>query len=140
MVLLMRGQISIEFSILLLAALLAILIASAWPGLYGLAKTGKVSSMSLAHAAVAKMKQNIEMVSAGDVGTKKMIYIKSPPGNWTASGNELSFYHANFKRFKVSTNCSLSIIMNNVSIANAKVITVCIEKINNTHVNITITQ
>jgi len=95
----MRGQISIEFSILLLAGLIAIIIASAWPGLYGLHKTAKVSSMSLAHAAVAKMKQNIEMVSAGDVGTKKMIYIKSPPGNWTASGHELRFYKYMFITF-----------------------------------------
>jgi uncharacterized protein (UPF0333 family) len=135
----MRGQISIEFSILLLAGLIAILIASAWPGLYGLHKTAVVSSMSLAHAAVAKMKQNIEMVSAGDVGTKKIIYIKSPPGNWTASGNELLFHHANFN-ITVSTNCSLSIIMNNTPINKTEVISVCIEKINSTHVNVTITQ
>ena len=135
----MRGQISVEFSILLLAGLIAILIASAWPGLYGLSKTAKVSSMSLAHAAVAKMKQNIEMVSAGDVGTKKMIYIKSPPGNWTASGNKLAFHHANFN-ITVSTNCSLSIIMNNTPINKIKVISVYIEKINSTHVNVTITQ
>ena len=139
MVLLMRGQISIEFSILLLAGLIAIIIASAWPGLYGLAKTAKVSSMGLAHTAVAKMKQNIEMVSTGDVGTKKMIYIKSPPGNWTASGNEVSFHHANFN-ITISTNCSLSVIMNNVSINKIKVITAYIEKINNTHVNVTIVQ
>ena len=136
----MRGQISIEFSILLLAALLAVLIASVWPGLYGLAETGKVSSMSLAHATVTKMKQNIEMVFSGDVGTRKTVYIKCPPGNWTASGKELKFYRPNY--FNISTNCSASIIMGNtpININKTKVITVYIEKINNTHVNVTITQ
>jgi uncharacterized protein (UPF0333 family) len=138
----MRGQISIEFSILLLAGLIAILIASTLPGIDGLDKTAEVSSMSLAHAAVAKMKQNIEMVSAGDVGTKKVIYIKSPPGNWTASGHELRFYRTDHFDINISTNCSLSIIMDNapINVSNIKVITVCIEKINNTHVNVTIIQ
>jgi len=135
----MRGQISLEFSLLFLGVLLAVIIAVGYPGMFGLKKTTEISSMSLAHAAVSKMKQNIELVAAADEGTMKIVYIKCPPGTWESNGNILYFYRNGSIKFNITTECSVNINLNgNKTISNARIINAIIKKVNNTHINVTI--
>ncbi|XRO74847.1 class III signal peptide-containing protein [Methanocaldococcus sp. 28A] len=125
-----RAQLSLEFSILFLVSLLVITIAVGWPGMFGLKKTATISSMSLAHAAVSKMKQNIELVAAADVGTTKIVYIKCPPGEWYVFNNQLQFKNSLFN-YTISTNCSVNITLKgNTNISTSRIITVNITKTN----------
>ncbi|AIJ05914.1 hypothetical protein JH146_1071 [Methanocaldococcus bathoardescens] len=134
-----RGQISLEFSLLFLAVLLAIIIAVGYPGMFGFKKTVTISSMSLAHAAVSKMKQNIELVAAAGEGTTKIVYIKCPPGHWEANKNILYFYRDGDIKFNITANCNTNINLNgNKTVSKAKIIIVEIQKINESHVNVTI--
>ena len=135
----MRGQISLEFSLLFLGLLLAIVIAVGYPGMFGLKKTVSISSMSLAHAAVSKMKQNIELVAAADEGTTKIVYIKCPPGYWEANKNVLYFYRDGNIKFNITANCDININLNgNTTITSSKIIIANITKINESYVNVTI--
>ncbi|ACV24741.1 Protein of unknown function DUF361 [Methanocaldococcus fervens AG86] len=134
-----KGQISLEFSLLFLAVLLAIIIAVGYPGMFGLKKTVDISSMSLAHAAVSKMKQNIDLVAAADEGTTKIVYIKCPPGHWEANNNVLRFYRNDDVKFNIITNCSSDIALNgNTTISEAKIIGVKIEKVSEDIISVTI--
>jgi uncharacterized protein (UPF0333 family) len=135
----MRGQISLEFSLLFLGLLLAIVIAVGYPGMFGLKKTVSISSMSLAHAAVSKMKQNIELVAAADEGTTKIVYIKCPPGYWEANKNVLYFYRDGNIKFNITANCDININLNgDTNITSSKIIIANITKINESYVNVTI--
>jgi len=134
-----KGQISLEFSLLFLGVLLAIVIAVGYPGMFGLKKTVSVSSMSLAHAAVSKMKQNIELVAAADEGTTKIVYIKCPPGYWGVNKNILYFYRDGDVKFNITANCNININLNgNKTVSTAKIIIAEIKKINESHVNVTL--
>ncbi len=106
----MRGQISLEFSILFLALLVVVIVSTMTPGMYGYKKTIEVSSASLGHAAVSKLKNNIEMLSVSDVGSKKTILIKSPPGTWKINGTTITLEGHGFN---ISTNCSIRLNTNN---------------------------
>ncbi|ADC70007.1 Protein of unknown function DUF361 [Methanocaldococcus sp. FS406-22] len=134
-----NGQISLEFSLLFLGVLLAIVIAVGYPGMFGFKKTVSISSMSLAHAAVSKMKQNIELVAAADEGTTKIVYIKCPPGYWGANKNIVYFYRDGDIKFNITANCNININLNgNKTVSTAKIIIANITKINESYVNVTI--
>ncbi|XRP96287.1 class III signal peptide-containing protein [Methanocaldococcus sp. 16A] len=133
-----RAQLSLEFSILLLVSLLVIIIAVGWPGMFGLKKTATVSSMSLAHAAVSKMKQNIELVAAADEGTTKIVYIKCPPGEWNVVNNQLQFKNPSFS-YTITTNCSVDVTLTgDTDISTSRIITVNITKTNVDEVTVNI--
>ncbi|ENN95784.1 hypothetical protein J422_05978 [Methanocaldococcus villosus KIN24-T80] len=124
-----KAQISLEFSILFLATLLAIIIGVSYPGLYGLNKSTKISSMSLAHAAVMKMKENIEMVGMCEDGSVKVVLIKCPPGIWEANGNEISFTNSKLN-YTISTNCSNEVVISGErDIRQFTIITATVEKV-----------
>ena len=136
-----RGQISLEFSLLFLGVLLAIVIAVGYPGMFGFNKSVSISSMSLAHAAVSKMKQNIELVSSADEGTMKIVYIKCPPGTWGANNNILYFYRDGNIKFNITAKCDINIILNgNKTVSTPKIIIANITKIDETHVIVTLYQ
>ena len=125
----MRGQISLEFSILLLSLLIVVIITTIIPGLYGYKKTIETSSASLGHGAMSKLKNNIEMLSVLDPGSAKIVYIKSPPGIWRINGSNITLEG---NGFNISTKCSV-ILMSNVSEyrTNLSVIEIRLEKRNN---------
>jgi uncharacterized protein (UPF0333 family) len=77
-----KGQISLEFTIILLVFIVMSLLATIKPGLYGLDKSAKTASASLAHAGMSKLKTNIELLDLSDVNSSKIVYIKSPAGIW----------------------------------------------------------
>ncbi|AEF96514.1 class III signal peptide-containing protein [Methanotorris igneus] len=106
-----KGQISLEFTIIILAFLIAMVITTMGPGLFGMDKSVKTASASLAHAAMSKLKTNIELLAVADEGSSKIVYIKSPPGNWTVDGNNITFIGNDYN---VSTICSkrLKLIVN----------------------------
>ena len=108
----MRGQISLEFSILFLALLVVVIVSTMTPGLYGYKKTIEVSSASLGHAALSKLKANIDMLSVADEGSKKEIYIKSPPGTWKINGSTIILEG---NGYNISTTCSINLSTNNNS-------------------------
>ena len=86
----MRGQISLEFSILFLSLLVVVIITTMIPGMYGFGRTIETSSASLGHGALSKLKTNIDMLSVSDPGSRKVVYIKSPPGIWRINGNNIT--------------------------------------------------
>jgi uncharacterized protein (UPF0333 family) len=106
----MRGQISLEFSILFLALLIVVIVSTMTPGMYGYKKTIESSSASLGHAALSTLKTNIEMLSVADVGSKKTILIKSPPAVWTID-NRTIILKGN--GYNISTTCSMDLRTNN---------------------------
>jgi len=106
----MRGQISLEFSILFLALLIVVIISTMTPGMYGYKKTIESSSASLGHAALSKLKTNIDMLSVADVGSKKTILIKSPSAVWTID-NRTIILKGN--GYNISTTCSVDLKTNN---------------------------
>lgn len=79
------------------------------PGLYGYKKTIEVSSASLGHAAVSKLKNNIEMLSVADEGSRRTVLIKSPPGVWNISDNTISFKG---NGYTITTTCDIKLETN----------------------------
>jgi uncharacterized protein (UPF0333 family) len=106
----MRGQVSLEFSILFLALLIVVIVSTMTPGMYGYKKTVEVSSASLGHAALSKLKSNIERLSVADEGSKKEVLIKSPPGIWRINGTTITLEG---NGFKISTDCGINLSTNN---------------------------
>ena len=106
----MRGQISLEFSILFLALLVVVIVSTMTPGMYGYKKTIEVSSASLGHSALSKLKNNIERLSVADEGSKKEVLIKSPPGIWRINGTTITLEG---NGFKISTDCGINLSTNN---------------------------
>lgn len=102
----MRGQVSLEFSILFLALLIAVIVTTMIPGMYGYKKTVEVSYASLGHGALSKLKTNIEMLSVLDPGSKKVVYIKSPPGVWEVNNNTITLRGDGFN---ISTSCNVNL-------------------------------
>jgi len=122
----MRGQISLEFSILFLALLVVVIIATIIPGMYGYKKTIETSSASLGHGALSKLKTNIEMLSVLEPGSKKVVYIKSPPGTWKIDSNRITLEG---NGFTISTECSVNLDSNyNEYRTNLSVIEIHLEK------------
>ncbi len=103
----MRGQVSLEFTILFLALLVAIIISTMVPGIYGLDKSVKVSAASLAHAALSNVKNNVEMLSVADAGSSKTIYIKSPPAEWDIAEGNIT---VSGNGFTIRTTCNIDIV------------------------------
>ncbi|ADG13011.1 class III signal peptide-containing protein [Methanocaldococcus infernus] len=134
----MRGQISLEFSILILAVIVFVIISVGYVGIYGLNRSVQISAMSLAHSSVAKMKENIELVSLGDINTTKIVYIKTPPGTWSSNNNIIVFTNNNLN-YSVSATCSVNVEMNgNLTINQGRTIRAVIRKINDNLVRVTI--
>jgi uncharacterized protein (UPF0333 family) len=106
----MRGQISLEFSILFLALLVVVIVSTMTPGMYGYKKTVEVSSASLGHAALSKLKTNIDMLSVADKGSKKVVYIKSPPAEWEINGRNITLKG---NGYNITTTCDINLITNN---------------------------
>ena len=106
MVFIMRGQISLEFSILFLALLVVVIISTMTPGMFGYKKVIETSSASIGHAALSKLKTNIDMLATTDVGSVKVVYIKSPPGTWEVDGNSIILKG---NGYNISTNCSINL-------------------------------
>ena len=106
----MRGQVSLEFSILFLALLIVVIVSTMTPGMYGYKKTIESSSASLGHAALSTLKTNIEMLSVADVGSKKTILIKSPPAVWTIDNRTITLKG---NGYNISTTCSVDLKTNN---------------------------
>ncbi|MBW9222552.1 class III signal peptide-containing protein [Methanothermococcus sp. SCGC AD-155-C09] len=102
----MRGQISLEFSILFLALLVVVIISTMTPGMFGYKKVVETSSASIGHAALSKLKTNIDMLATTDVGSVKVVYIKSPPGTWEVNGNSIILKG---NGYNISTNCSINL-------------------------------
>ncbi|EHP86567.1 class III signal peptide-containing protein [Methanotorris formicicus] len=105
----MRGQISLEFTIIILAFLVAVVITTMGPGLYGMDKSVKSASASLAHAAMSKLKTNIELLALSDEGSSKVVYIKSPPGTWKVDGKTITFIG---NGYSITATCSIDIVAN----------------------------
>jgi len=124
----MRGQISLEFSILLLSLLIVIIITTIIPGLYGYKKVVETSSASLGHGALSKLKTNIEMLAVLDEGSKKIVYIRSPPGTWKVGDRNITFEG---EGFEISTTCSVNLESDNneYRVENLRVIRVHLEKV-----------
>jgi len=124
----MRGQISLEFSILFLSLLVVVIITTIIPGMYGYKKTIDTSSASLGHGALSKLKTNIEMLSVLDPGSRKVVYIKSPPGIWNVSNHTITLKG---NGFNISTKCSVNLISNVVPYkTNLSVIEIHLLKVN----------
>lgn len=101
-----KGQVSVEFIVLFLALLVAIVVSTMTPGVFGLNKTIELSSASLAHAALSKAKNNVELLSASDPGSSKLVYIKSPVSKWEFDNKSI---YVSGKGFNISTNTSISL-------------------------------
>ena len=130
----MRGQISLEFSILFLALLIVMVVATMTPGMYGYKKTVESSSASLGHAALSKLKTNIDMLSVAGVGSKKTILIKSPPATWEINGNNIILKG---NGYNVSTTCDVNLTTNDYNYStNMSGITIILTKNeNNIYIN-----
>ncbi|MBW9220717.1 class III signal peptide-containing protein [Methanothermococcus sp. SCGC AD-155-M21] len=105
----MRGQISLEFSILFLALLVVVIISTMTPGMFGYKEVIETSSASIGHAALSKLKTNIDMLATTDVGSVKVVYIKSPPGIWEVNGNSITLKG---NGYNISTNCNINLSSN----------------------------
>jgi len=101
-----KGQVSVEFIILFLALLVAVVVSTMTPGIFGLNKTIELSSASLAHAALSKAKNNVELLSASDPGSSKLVYIKSPVSKWEFDNRSI---YVSGKGFNISTNTTIDI-------------------------------
>jgi uncharacterized protein (UPF0333 family) len=101
-----KGQVSVEFIILFLALLVAIVISTMTPGVFGLTKTVELSSASLAHAALSKVKSNVEMLSVSDEGSLKLVYVKSPSSKWEFNNKSINVVGDGFN---ISTTTSIGV-------------------------------
>ncbi|ABR56908.1 class III signal peptide-containing protein [Methanococcus aeolicus] len=101
-----KGQISLEFSILFLALLVAIIVSTMIPGMYGYKKTIETSSASMGHAALSKLKTNIDMLSVADAGSKKVVFVKSPPAKWEISGRNIILKG---NGYNITTTCDIDL-------------------------------
>ncbi|WP_292460035.1 class III signal peptide-containing protein [Methanothermococcus sp.] len=129
----MRGQISLEFSILFLALLVVVIVSTMTSGMYGYKKTVEVSSASLGHAALSKLKTNIDMLSVADSGSKKLVYIKSPPGIWVVNGTNITLKG---NGYNLTTTCSINLTTNEIYKTNLSVDAVLLERNkNNIYIN-----
>ncbi len=105
-----RGQISLEFSILFLAMLVVVVVSVMIPGMYGYKKTIEVSSASINHAAMSKLKSNIDILSTSGVGSKKIVYLKVLPGKWTINNRDIILYG---NGYNISTKTNIDLETNN---------------------------
>jgi len=112
-----KGQVSVEFIILFLALLVAVVVSTMTPGIFGLTpgifglnKSVELSSASLAHAALSKVKSNIEILSVSGTGSYKTVYVKSPPSTW---GVENKTIYVAGNGFNISTNTTIDVEMSN---------------------------
>ena len=101
-----KGQVSIEFIVLFLALLVAVVVSTMTPGIFGLNKSVELSSASLAHAALSKVKSNIELLSVSGEGSYKMVYVKSPPATWEFEDRTI---RVTGNGFNISTNTSIDL-------------------------------
>ncbi|MCS3900675.1 class III signal peptide-containing protein [Methanococcus voltae] len=86
-----KGQISMEFSILFLALLASVVVATIIPGLFGLDKTTEVAKASLAHGSLSNLKSNIQMMDTLDEGSYKLVRVKSPSeSTWNFATNNIT--------------------------------------------------
>ena len=131
----MRGQISLEFSILLLAMIVVVLITTITPGLYGFREVVKTSHASLGHGSLSKLRTNIEMLSVSDTGCTQVVYIRSPPATWSIDGRNITL---SGNGFRISTTCSIDLVSNNnpYRVGELRVIRVNLRKVNDTTVSI----
>ncbi|HIP84796.1 MAG TPA: class III signal peptide-containing protein [Methanothermococcus okinawensis] len=129
----MRGQISLEFSIILLSMILVILITTMIPGLYGYMKTVETSYASLGHGALSKLKTNIEMLAVSDPGSTKTLYIKSPPGIWRINNRDIVLEG---NGFEISTTCSVNLEPGGEYKTGLRVIKVRLEKVDDNTISI----
>ncbi|MBA2840638.1 uncharacterized protein (UPF0333 family) [Methanococcus maripaludis] len=116
-----KGQVSVEFIVLFLALLVAVVVSTMTPGIFGLNKTVELSSASLAHAALSKVKSNIEILSVSGEGSYKLVYVKSPPANWTFENRTIRVYG---NGFNISTNTSIDINTYNYPVSSLKILSV----------------
>ncbi len=107
-----RGQLSLEFSILLLAMLVAIIISSLIPGMYGYKESITVSQATLAHAAMSKLKNNIDILTTSDEGSIITLMIKSPKGGWRIDNRNITFYGDGYN---ITTTCNIDLDTNNIT-------------------------
>ncbi|MBA2862427.1 class III signal peptide-containing protein [Methanococcus maripaludis] len=129
-----KGQVSVEFIVLFLALLVAIVVSTMTPGIFGLNKSVELSSASLAHAALSKVKSNIELLSVSGSGSYKMVYVKSPPSNWEF-GNRTIRITGN--GFNISTNTSIDLNTGTYTVESLKILSVNLTR-NDNNVKITI--
>ncbi|WP_459201784.1 class III signal peptide-containing protein [Methanococcus sp. CF] len=101
-----KGQVSVEFIVLFLALLVAVVVSTMTPGIFGLNKTVELSSASLAHAALSKVKNNIELLAASDKGSSKLVYVKSPISKWEFDNHTVSL---SGDGYNVSTNTTVAL-------------------------------
>jgi len=130
----MRGQISLEFSIIFLALLIAVIISTIIPSMYGYGKLINTSLASLGHGALSKLKTNIEMLSVLDPGSRIVVYIRSPPGVWEIDDHSITLRGDGFT---ISTRCDINLNSNVRQYrTNLSVIEIHLEKVNDTTINI----
>uniref|UniRef100_A9A861 Class III signal peptide n=1 Tax=Methanococcus maripaludis (strain C6 / ATCC BAA-1332) TaxID=444158 RepID=A9A861_METM6 len=129
-----KGQVSIEFIVLFLALLVAVVVSTMTPGIFGLNKSVELSSASLAHAALSKVKSNIELLSVSGEGSYKMVYVKSPPANWTFENRTIRVVG---NGFNISTNTSIDLDDYERGVPTLKILSVNLTR-NDNNVKITI--
>jgi len=129
-----KGQVSVEFIVLFLALLVAIVVSTMTPGVFGLNKSVEVSSASLAHAALSKVKTNIEVLSVSGEGSSKMVYVKSPPSTWVCEGKTI---HVSGNGFDISTNTSITLSSENKTVPTLMILSINLTRMAD-HVEVTI--
>jgi len=111
-----------------------VIIATIIPGMYGYKKTIETSSASLGHGALSKLKTNIEMLSVLDPGSRKVVYIRSPPGVWEIEDSSIILQG---NGFTISTTCDINLDSNVKQYkTNLSVIEIHLEKVNDTTIYI----
>lgn len=125
MLIVKKGQISLEFSILFLALLVAIIVSTMIPGMYGYKKTIETSSASIGHAALSSLKTNIDMLSVADEGSKKVVFIKSPPARWEINGRDITLKG---NGYNISTTCNIDLTSNGNYSTNMSGITIILTR------------
>jgi len=111
-----------------------VIIATIIPGMYGYKKTIETSSASLGHGALSKLKTNIEMLSVLDPGSRKVVYIRSPPGVWEIKDSSIILQG---NGFTISTTCDINLDSNDKQYkTNLSVIEIHLEKVNDTTIYI----
>ncbi|MBB6497508.1 class III signal peptide-containing protein [Methanococcus maripaludis] len=101
-----KGQVSVEFIVLFLALLVAVVVSTMTPGIFGLNKSVELSSASLAHAALSKVKSSVELLSVSDPGSSKMVYVKSPISKWVINNRSISI---SGDGYNISTNTTVTL-------------------------------
>ncbi|GBF36167.1 class III signal peptide-containing protein [Methanofervidicoccus abyssi] len=131
----MRGQISLEFSIIFLALLIVVIISTIIPSMYGYGRLVETSLASLGHGALSKLKTNIEMLSVLDPDSRIVVYIRSPPGVWEIDDHNITLRGDGFT---ISTRCDINLNSNvrYYNRTNLSVIEIHLEKVNDTTINI----